>query len=91
MSTEQVAAGPAQLCWFKSSYSGSGGGNCVEVAWFKSSYSGSGGGDCLEVAVSPSTVHLRDSKNVQGPTLQVPANSWRAFVSYASGYADVPA
>lgn len=32
MSTEQVTAGPARLTWFKSSYSGSGGGNCVEVA-----------------------------------------------------------
>ncbi|MDX3852032.1 DUF397 domain-containing protein [Streptomyces sp. AK02-01A] len=32
MSTEQVAAGTAQLHWFTSSYSGSGGGNCVEVA-----------------------------------------------------------
>ncbi|AQU66633.1 DUF397 domain-containing protein [Streptomyces niveus] len=32
MSTEQVATGSAQLTWFKSSYSGSGGGNCVEIA-----------------------------------------------------------
>ncbi|MCI3224195.1 DUF397 domain-containing protein [Streptomyces sp. NP-1717] len=32
MSTEQVTAGPARLTWFKSSYSGSGGGDCVEVA-----------------------------------------------------------
>ncbi|MET4922758.1 DUF397 domain-containing protein [Streptomyces sp. PSRA5] len=32
MNTEQVMAGPARLTWFKSSYSGSGGGNCVEVA-----------------------------------------------------------
>lgn len=32
MNSEQVTAGPAGLTWFKSSYSGSGGGNCVEVA-----------------------------------------------------------
>ncbi|MFJ4682783.1 DUF397 domain-containing protein [Streptomyces sp. NPDC088789] len=38
--------------WFKSSYSGSDGGNCLEAAytWRKSSYSGSEGGNCLEVA-----------------------------------------
>jgi hypothetical protein len=37
--------------WRKSSYSGSSGGNCVEVAsWRKSSYSGGSGGDCVEVA-----------------------------------------
>lgn len=40
------------LNWFKSSYSGSAGGNCIEVAydWRKSSHSGSEGGNCLEVA-----------------------------------------
>ncbi|MBT2364373.1 DUF397 domain-containing protein [Streptomyces sp. ISL-10] len=32
MSTEQAAHGPDRLNWFKSSYSGSGGGDCVEVA-----------------------------------------------------------
>ena len=37
--------------WHKSSYSGGGGGDCLEVAcWHKSSYSGGDGGDCLEVA-----------------------------------------
>ncbi|MFD7016334.1 DUF397 domain-containing protein [Streptomyces sp. NPDC059928] len=41
------------LQWFKSSYSDSGGGNCLEVAlvWRKSSYSSSSGGDCVEVAL----------------------------------------
>ncbi|MEU1949410.1 DUF397 domain-containing protein [Streptomyces sp. NPDC059474] len=43
------------LKWFKSSYSGGGGGDCVEVAftqldWSKSSYSGGGGDNCVEVA-----------------------------------------
>ncbi|PJJ04647.1 uncharacterized protein DUF397 [Streptomyces sp. 2333.5] len=40
------------LAWFKSSYSGSEGGDCIEVAyeWHKSSHSGSAGGNCLEVA-----------------------------------------
>ncbi|MFE5401571.1 DUF397 domain-containing protein [Streptomyces sp. NPDC056580] len=32
MSMEQVAEDVDELRWFKSSYSGSGGGNCVEAA-----------------------------------------------------------
>jgi hypothetical protein len=40
------------VTWRKSSYSASGGGNCVEVGvWRKSSYSGSGGGACIEVGL----------------------------------------
>jgi hypothetical protein len=82
MSTEQVAAWSDQLTWFKSSYSGSGGGNCVEVGWQKSSHSGPGGGDCIEVALAPSTVHVRDSKAVPGPVLRVSAQRWTAFVAF---------
>ncbi|MET8680415.1 DUF397 domain-containing protein [Streptomyces sp. NPDC004647] len=42
----------SELTWFKSSYSGNEGGECIEVAveWRKSSYSGSEGGDCVEVS-----------------------------------------
>ncbi|MCZ7414921.1 DUF397 domain-containing protein [Streptomyces sp. WMMC897] len=45
---------PCELAWFKSSYSGSAGGECVEVAmsWRKSSYSTGAGGECVEVAMS---------------------------------------
>ncbi|MFJ9059234.1 DUF397 domain-containing protein [Streptomyces sp. NPDC102409] len=32
MSVEQVTEYAEELCWFKSSYSGSDGGDCVEVA-----------------------------------------------------------
>ncbi|MFJ5111071.1 DUF397 domain-containing protein [Streptomyces sp. NPDC088551] len=91
MSTEQVAPSPTQLTWFKSSYSGSAGGDCVEVAWFKSSYSGSDGGDCVEVAVAPTTVHIRDSKNTQGPILHIPAAPWTAFLSFATTEPPFPA
>jgi hypothetical protein len=75
-----------QLKWFKSSYSDSEGGNCVEVAldWFKSSYSDNEGGDCVEVAFSAprlTVVHIRDSKNPTGPTLTLGAPAWKAFVS----------
>ncbi len=39
----------AALAWFKSSYSGSQGGDCLELAytWRKSSYSSNEGGDCV--------------------------------------------
>ncbi|MER0446653.1 DUF397 domain-containing protein [Streptomyces sp. Edi4] len=41
------------LRWFKSSYSSSSGGDCLETTftWRKSSYSYSGGGNCVEVAL----------------------------------------
>ncbi|MEV7190887.1 DUF397 domain-containing protein [Streptomyces sp. NPDC093510] len=73
-----------ELMWFKSSYSGDQGGECVEVAlaWTKSSYSGSQGGECLEVAATPATIHIRDSKlNPAGPTLQISPATWTAFLS----------
>ncbi|MCX5101359.1 DUF397 domain-containing protein [Streptomyces sp. NPDC127061] len=74
-----------QLHWFKSSYSGGEGGTCVEVAydWHKSSHSSGGGGNCIEVASCAAAVHVRDSKNVQGPRLDVAPGAWAAFVSYA--------
>ncbi|MFF3005735.1 DUF397 domain-containing protein [Kitasatospora sp. NPDC057940] len=69
------------VTWRKSSYSGSNGGDCVEVAlaWRKSSYSGS----CIEVApgLLPDTVPVRDSKDPYGPALVFPAEAWEAFVS----------
>jgi len=42
----------SELNWFKSSYSDSGGGDCVEAAftWRRSSYSDNTGGDCVEAA-----------------------------------------
>lgn len=76
----------SQLTWFKSSYSGSEGGQCVEVAmeWRKSSFSGSEGGECVEVAACPEAVHVRDSKDPEGPVLTFPAAAWSAFVTYAA-------
>ncbi|MDG4859341.1 DUF397 domain-containing protein [Streptomyces sp. T-3] len=74
------------LHWFKSSYSSDEGGACLEVAytWRKSSYSGSDGGDCVEVATHPTAVHIRDSKNPEGPHFTVPPESWSAFLTLAS-------
>ncbi|MFD5620884.1 DUF397 domain-containing protein [Streptomyces yangpuensis] len=72
------------LKWFKSSYSGSEGGACLEVAvgWRKSSYSGSDGDACLEVATGPDTVHVRDSKVQDGPVLALAPASWAALTGW---------
>ncbi|MGA5196672.1 DUF397 domain-containing protein [Streptomyces exfoliatus] len=70
------------LAWFKSSYSGGSGDDCVEVAlsWRKSSYSSGGDGDCVEVATCPSTVHVRDSKIPEGPNFAVASDAWVEFL-----------
>jgi hypothetical protein len=74
------------LKWFKSSYSGSEGGNCVEIAyaWRKSSHSGSDGGDCVEVAAHPAAIHVRDSKDPEGPALTFTPAQWAAFTAFAA-------
>ncbi|MFI1783389.1 DUF397 domain-containing protein [Streptomyces rubiginosohelvolus] len=73
------------LRWFKSSYSNSSGGNCIEVAidWRTSSYSNASGGDCVEVAACPHSVHVRDSKVSGGPVFAVAPDAWSAFVTWA--------
>ncbi|MFE7333945.1 DUF397 domain-containing protein [Streptomyces griseus] len=74
------------LNWFKSSYSGSEGGQCLEVAydWRKSSYSSDEGGQCVEIAAHPAAVHVRDSKDIEGPTFTVAPTAWSAFAVYAA-------
>ncbi|MFG2193395.1 DUF397 domain-containing protein [Streptomyces sp. NPDC048639] len=76
----------SELAWFKSSYSGSDGDECVEVAlpWHKSSHSGSAGDSCVEVATCPDTVHVRDSKDKQGPQLAFSPAAWSDFVAFAA-------
>ncbi|MGW7199220.1 DUF397 domain-containing protein [Streptomyces chryseus] len=56
----------------------------TELAWFKSSYSSGSGDDCVEVAACPGTVHVRDSKDKQGPRLALSPAAWTGFVSYAA-------
>lgn len=75
------------LEWFKSSYSGSDGGACLEVAytWRKSSYSSEQGGACVEIAAHPSAVHVRDSKNPGGPALTIAPTAWSAFAAHIGG------
>lgn len=68
------------LIWFKSSYSGNEGAECIEVAydWRKSSYSAN------EVAACPRTVHVRDSKVADGPAFAVAPAAWTAFLGHAA-------
>jgi hypothetical protein len=72
--------------WFKSSYSGDEGGNCLEVAyaWRKSSYSGDEGGACVEVAAHPAAVHVRDSKDPAAGDLTFSPAAWSAFAAFAA-------
>ena len=59
------------LQWFKSSYSSSEGGQCLEVAFTAPSN-------------NDAAVHIRDSKTPTGPTLQVTPTTWAAFTAYAA-------
>ncbi|MFK0158311.1 DUF397 domain-containing protein [Streptomyces sp. NPDC090499] len=72
------------LRWFKSSYSDSGGGDCVETAytWRKSSYSDDGGGQCREISPCPQAIHIRDSKTAPaGPHLSLSPTAWAGFLT----------
>lgn len=57
----------------------------ADLNWFKSSYSGSGGDNCVEVALTPDTVHIRDSKAPNAGTLTMPPTVWSAFTALAAG------
>ncbi|MFF2651547.1 DUF397 domain-containing protein [Streptomyces sp. NPDC058045] len=79
-----------RLAWFTSTYSGTQGDNCVQVAleWFKSSYSGTEGDNCIEVATnSPTSVHLRDSKDPAKGELALGPTTWSAFIGFAADQA----
>ncbi|MEU4358223.1 DUF397 domain-containing protein [Streptomyces virginiae] len=73
------------LKWFKSSYSGSEGGQCLEAAfaWRKSSYSSDEGGQCVEIAACPAAqVHVRDSKVADGPVLTLASTAWAGLTRW---------
>ncbi len=60
-------------------------GDASDLAWFKSSYSsGTNGESCIELALTPGTIHVRDSKNADGPRITFAPDTWAAFVPYAS-------
>jgi hypothetical protein len=74
------------LRWFKSSYSGTEGGNCLEAAfaWCKSSHGDSEGGNCAEAVSCPHTIHVRDSKlGARSPRFAVAREARGAFVAFA--------
>ncbi|MFI6008193.1 DUF397 domain-containing protein [Streptomyces sp. NPDC051243] len=56
----------------------------TDLHWFKSSYSGGQGGECVEVALTPTTIHIRDSKT---PTdngqeaVQIAPATWTTFLN----------
>jgi hypothetical protein len=56
----------------------------VPRAWFKSSYSGNEGGECLEAAITPGTIHIRDSKAPTRAQLAFGPAEWSAFVRHAA-------
>ncbi|MEU1307526.1 DUF397 domain-containing protein [Streptomyces cinnamoneus] len=53
----------------------------VDLVWRKSSYSDDEGVACVEVATAPRTVHVRDSKQPDGPRIMFGAAAWAAFVT----------
>ncbi|MBZ4020324.1 DUF397 domain-containing protein [Streptomyces purpurogeneiscleroticus] len=55
-----------------------------DLKWFKSSYSDSTGGQCVEVAPTPATIHIRDSKDPDGPILDVRPDVFAAFITFAA-------
>ncbi|MDO0926732.1 DUF397 domain-containing protein [Streptomyces sp. TG1A-8] len=60
-------------------------GDAAEPAWFKSSYGDGNEDDSrVELAVTPGTVQVRDSKNVDGPRLALTPGAWADFVAYAA-------
>ncbi|MFJ6757158.1 MULTISPECIES: DUF397 domain-containing protein [unclassified Streptomyces] len=52
--------------------------------WFKSSYSTDEGDACVEVATCTGTIHVRDSKNTDGPVLDLAPASWAALTGWVS-------
>lgn len=82
--------------WRTSSYSGTNGGDCVQVAllggthWRTSSYSGDNGGDCVQVAAVPGAIALRDSKNPEGGALIVPPTAFRALTHHLTAQPAAP-
>ncbi|MET9761511.1 DUF397 domain-containing protein [Streptomyces sp. NPDC006372] len=58
------------LTWFKSSYSGNDGPDCVEAA----------------ISPTPHpTIHIRDSKNTAGSCLAFTDDAWSEFLEFAAG------
>lgn len=69
--------------WVRSSFSGSAGGNCVELRWRKATRSATSG-QCVELACpSDDALQVRDSKNADGPRLRLPGRALAGLTGYA--------
>ncbi|WP_345963570.1 DUF397 domain-containing protein [Streptomyces sp. BRB040] len=59
----------------------------TDLIWFTSSYSDSSNpSDCVEVAITPATIHIRDSKDPGGPRLAVESETWTTFVAWPGAF-----
>ncbi|WP_079141297.1 DUF397 domain-containing protein [Streptomyces sp. LUP47B] len=53
------------------------------LQWRKSTYSGDSS-NCVEIAATPAVIHIRDSKNAEGPHLAFPFVAWTHFLSHTA-------
>lgn len=67
-----------EVGWGKSSHSSVG--ECVEVGWNKSTHS-TNNGQCVETATGCGQIHVRDSKNPDGPVLTFSPQDWAEFTA----------
>ncbi|KAA2251206.1 DUF397 domain-containing protein [Solihabitans fulvus] len=75
--------------WRKSSYSGGGNNDCVEldraamtnaIGWRKSTYSGGGSNECVELGRRTEQTSIRDSKSPRTGTLTFRAATFDNFI-----------
>ncbi len=62
--------------WHRSSYCANGA--CIDVRWTRSSHCMAN--SCVEVATDTDRIHVRDSKQDDGPVLTFDPAAWRAFI-----------
>ena len=53
-----------------------------DTGWYKSSYSSADSDDCVEVRITNHEVGIRDSKNPDGPTVQITTPTWTNFLTH---------
>jgi hypothetical protein len=73
-----------EVAWVKSSYSAGNNNDCVEVGWTKSTHSRNDGPECVEVKTGDEAILVRDSKDPDGPRIEVTPTEWSAFLAYAA-------
>ncbi|WP_217208730.1 DUF397 domain-containing protein [Streptomyces sp. AC550_RSS872] len=54
-----------------------------KLTWQKSTYSAEAA-NCVEIATTPTTIHIRDSKNTTGPHLTLRLTAWTDFLSHTA-------